>query len=43
MTTAEWMVVLGGAMAIAWVNWYFFFAGRSAMPQAATEPELEEQ
>ena len=28
MSAAEWVVVLGGAAAIAWVNWYFFLAGR---------------
>ncbi len=28
MTPLEWAVVLGGAAAIAWVNWYFFLAGR---------------
>jgi plastocyanin domain-containing protein len=29
MTTVDWIVVLGGIAAIAWVNWYFFFAERS--------------
>jgi len=29
MSTIDWIVVLGGAAAIAWVNWYFFFAERS--------------
>jgi hypothetical protein len=29
MTALEWMVVIGGALAIVWVNWYFLFAGRS--------------
>lgn len=29
MDASEWMAVLGGAAAIAWVNWYFFLAGRS--------------
>lgn len=29
MTGTEWMVVLAAAGAIAWVNWYFFVAGRS--------------
>jgi hypothetical protein len=24
------MVIVGGIAAIAWVNWYFFFAGRSS-------------
>jgi hypothetical protein len=28
MTGAEWAVLLGGAAAIVWVNWYFFLAGR---------------
>lgn len=27
MSTIDWIVVLGGVAAIAWVNWYFFFAG----------------
>ena len=26
MSGTEWMVVIGGAGAIALVNWYFFFA-----------------
>ena len=30
MTGTEWMVVLAAAGAIAWVNWYFFVAGRSS-------------
>jgi len=29
MNTTEWLVLLGGIAAIAWVNWYFFLAGRS--------------
>ena len=29
MTGTEWMVVLAALGAIAWVNWYFFVAGRS--------------
>lgn len=33
ITGTEWLVVLGGIAAIAWVNWYFFVAGRS--PAAA--------
>lgn len=34
MTGMEWLVVLGAAGAIAWVNWYFFVAG-SAVATAA--------
>jgi hypothetical protein len=30
MTTADLLVILGGIAAIAWVNWYFFFAGGSS-------------
>jgi plastocyanin domain-containing protein len=29
MSTTDWIVVLGGLAAIAWVNWYFFLAERS--------------
>jgi plastocyanin domain-containing protein len=28
MSASTWLVVTGGAAAIAWVNWYFFLAGR---------------
>lgn len=27
MTLVDWLVVVGGAAAIVWVNWYFFVAG----------------
>lgn len=30
MTTNEWLVIAGGLAAVAWVNWYFFVAGRAA-------------
>ncbi len=29
MDAAEWAVLAGAAAAIAWVNWYFFVAGRA--------------
>jgi plastocyanin domain-containing protein len=29
----DWLVILAGLAAIAWVNWYFFVAGRT--PEAA--------
>lgn len=29
ITATEWLVILGGLAAIAWVNWYFFLAGRN--------------
>ena len=28
MSSMEWLVVVSGIGAIAWVNWYFFFADR---------------
>lgn len=28
MTLSEWIVMLAGAAAVAWVNWYFFLAKR---------------
>lgn len=30
MTPQDWIVVLAGAAAIVWVNWYFFLARRPA-------------
>jgi hypothetical protein len=26
MSTLDWLVIIGGAAAIVWVNWYFFLA-----------------
>jgi plastocyanin domain-containing protein len=38
MSGSEWFVVIGAVAAIAWVNWYFFIAGRSpAAAAVATE------
>ena len=34
MESVEWLVLLGGAAAIAWVNWYFFLAERAAATAA---------
>jgi plastocyanin domain-containing protein len=30
MNAMEWAVVLGGILTIAWINWYFFLAGKSS-------------
>ena len=30
MSAADWLVVVAGAAAIAWVNWYFFLAARGS-------------
>ncbi|HET9211311.1 MAG TPA: cupredoxin domain-containing protein [Thermoanaerobaculia bacterium] len=35
MTPGDWAAVLLGAAAIAWVNWYFFLAKRSAATASA--------
>lgn len=32
MSALDWAVLLAGAAAVAWVNWYFFLAGRRAQP-----------
>jgi hypothetical protein len=28
MSGVEWLVILGGIAAIAWINWYFLLSGR---------------
>lgn len=37
MNGSDWIVVAAGAAAIAWVNWYFFVAGRAAATATANE------
>jgi hypothetical protein len=37
MSGIEWIVVIGGAAAIIWVNWYFFLATPAAKPRAPEE------
>ena len=34
MNGSDWIAVALGAAGIAWVNWYFFVAGRHAAPAA---------
>lgn len=43
MSGSSWIVVLASAALIAWVNWYFFFAQRSAMraPTVGGVQEIE--
>ena len=36
MTTAEWIILIAGLGAIAWVNWYFFVASREPATLAST-------
>jgi plastocyanin domain-containing protein len=35
ITGVQWLVVLAGLAAIAWVNWYFFIAGREPIQAVA--------
>ena len=37
MSGTEWLVIAAGVSAIAWVNWYFFVAGRSSAAAAVAE------
>ncbi len=37
MTGSEWLVVAAGIAAIAWVNWYFFFAERRSASAGASQ------
>jgi len=34
VSAADWVVIVAGAAAIAWVNWYFFLAGRATNQRA---------
>lgn len=43
MTLVDLAVVAGGATAIAWVLWYFFFAERTAATAAAGAGGVQEQ
>ncbi len=41
MTTAQIAVTIGGALAVAWVNWYFFVAGRRRAVSAALDRGIQ--
>jgi plastocyanin domain-containing protein len=41
MTPADWVVVVGGIAAIAWVNWYFFLAERGVAVADPTRNDVE--
>lgn len=43
MSTTEWTMVVAGSAAIAWVNWYFFFAGRRPLRRAQQQAEPGEK
>ena len=42
MSASEWLVVVSGIAAIAWVNWYFFFAERAAATATAGSGGVQE-
>ncbi len=42
MTPSEWLVLAAGIAGIAWVNWYFFLAGKSNTGEAASADEARE-
>lgn len=42
MDTADWLVVLGGVAAIAWVNAYFFLGGRTVATAAVSAGGTQE-
>lgn len=39
MSASEWAVLAGGVAAIAWINWYFFLAGRAPRGDARERGE----
>ena len=42
MTLAEWAVVLGGLLTVAWINWYFFLAERASATAVAGAGGVQE-
>jgi hypothetical protein len=42
MNTTDLLVIVGGIAAIVWVNWYFFFAGRSPAKAAVGDEQASE-
>jgi hypothetical protein len=41
VSATDWLVILGGAAAIGWVNWYFFLAERTK-PSRVRSDEVNE-
>lgn len=42
MTPVEWLVVLGGTLTIAWINWYFFLAEKATATAVAGAGGVQE-
>ena len=35
MSPSEWLVAIAGVAVIAWINWYFFVAGKTTSAKDA--------
>ena len=42
MSAADWMVIVAGLAAVAWINWYFFLAGRQTATAAVGAGGVQE-
>jgi plastocyanin domain-containing protein len=42
MNAADLLVILAGLITIAWVNWYFFLAGRGSVAASASAEGVQE-
>jgi plastocyanin domain-containing protein len=42
MNPSDWIVILAGAAALAWVNWYFFLADRGTATAATSAGGIQE-
>jgi plastocyanin domain-containing protein len=42
MTPVDWVVVVGGILTIAWINWYFFLAERASATAIAGAGGVQE-
>ena len=42
IVVTDWLVIAAGVAAIAWVNWYFFLAGRGSAVAQATAGGAQE-
>lgn len=42
MNATDWIVIAAGVAAIAWVNWYFFLAGRKTVTATAGAGGVQE-
>ena len=43
MSLIDWLVIAGAVAAIAWVNWYFFIAGRAPAAEDGRREHVEQR